>query len=105
MEWDKDTRRRLAREIRRMSRDILIEECRGPGNFQDMVERAVGRIMEKLRPLGFEPANRDWLFDEEYKGENLYRDSPTHLWLETAQGRIVKIDKTQAERILVLGVP
>lgn len=110
MEWDLETRRKLAKEIRRVSLEIQEEEfAKNKGkHFAEGVENTIRRIMEKLTPLGFEPANKDWKQQEGDGGmflENIYQDSPTHLWFETAQCRIVKIEKSLAERVLVLGIP
>ena len=107
--WTKETRLKLARKIRELSLEIQKEEfAKNNGrHFAEGVENTIKRIMEKLEPLGFEPANRDWTFLEEGVDtmENLYKDSPTHLWFETAQARIVKISKEDAEKLLVLGLP
>jgi hypothetical protein len=113
MEWDLETRRKLAREIRRVSLRIQEEEfAKNKGKvFAEGAENTINRIMEKLTPLGFEPANKDWKHDGELQGASispvrwLYQDSPTHLWFETAQCRIVKIEKSLAEKVLVLGIP
>jgi len=108
MEWDLETRRKLAAEIRRVSLRIQEEEfSKNKGKvFAEGVENTIRRIMDKLAPLGFEPANKDWKPDGVANIlENLYQDSPTHLWFETAQCRIVKIEKSKAERVLVLGIP
>lgn len=114
MEWDLETRRKLANEIRRVSLEIQQEEfaANNGKHFAEGVENTIRRIMEKLTPLGFEPANKDWKIQEGEVGwsrnlflENIYQDSPTHLWFETAQCRVVKIEKSLAERVLVLGIP
>jgi hypothetical protein len=34
----------------------------------------------------------------------LFKQSRTNLWFETAQARIVKISKKQAEKVMVLGI-
>lgn len=100
MEWTRDIRHKLARHIRELSLKIQTEEFSKKGIFPDMVERTIGRIMERLEPLGFESANKDWVHED-----GLYKDSPTHLWFEIAQCRIVKIRKDLAEKLLVLGFP
>jgi hypothetical protein len=110
MEWDLETRRKLAKEIRRVSLEIQQEEfaANNGRHFAEGVENTIRRIMEKLTPLGFEPANKDWKHQEGDGNmflENIYQDSPTHLWFETAQCRVVKIEKSLAERVLVLGIP
>lgn len=110
MEWDLETRRKLAKEIRRVSLEIQQEEfaANNGKHFAEGVENTIRRIMEKLTPLGFEPANKDWKHQEGDGNmflENIYQDSPTHLWFETAQCRVVKIEKPLAERVLVLGIP
>lgn len=110
MEWDLETRRKLAKEIRRVSLRIQEEEfaANSGKHFAEGVENTIRRIMEKLEPLGFEPANKDWKHQEGDGNmflENLYEDSETHLWFETAQCRVVKIEKSLAERVLVLGIP
>lgn len=106
MEWDRETKLKLARKIRKLSLEIQEDEFGGSRcGFVKLVENTMKRIMNKLEPLGFEPANRDWAFVEEDEGGKLYQDSPTHLWFETAQGRIVKISKENAEKLLVLGIP
>lgn len=111
MEWDLETRRKLAKEIRLVSLEIQKEEfAKNNGrHFAEGVENTIRRIMEKLTPLGFEPANKDWKHQEVDDGEmfleNIYQDSPTHLWFETAQCRVVKIEKTLAEKVLILGIP
>lgn len=78
-------------------------------SFPVMVERTIDRIMKRLEPLGFERADGDW--EPEFRENlgmghtlNVYRDSPTHLWFETAQSRIVKIHKDHAVKVLVLGL-
>lgn len=107
MEWDVKTRRKLARRIRELSLEIQNEEFSRNGSFAKRVESTIKRIMIKLAPLGFEPANKDWTHLEEGTDAtvNLYLDSPTHLWFETAQCRIVKIHKEHAEKLLVLDLP
>lgn len=109
MEWDLETRRKLAREIRRLSLEIQNEEfAKNNGkHFAEGIENTIRRIMDKLAPLGFEPANKDWMSLEQGVNtmENLYQDSPTHLWFETAQCRVVKIRKDLAHKLLVLGFP
>ena len=108
MEWTRDARLKLAREIRRISLAIQGEEFFVRTNFPEMVERTLERITKRLEPMGFEKADRDW--EPEFHENlgmgytlNVYKDSPTHLWFETAQGRIVKISKDLAEKLLVLG--
>lgn len=109
MNWTREVRLKLARRIRELSLEIQKEEfarhASGGANFPETVENTIERIMERLAPLGFERANRDWTYLEEGVDamENLYHDSPTHLWFETAQARIVKIRKEDAEKILILG--
>jgi len=110
MEWDLETRRKLAKEIRRVSLEIQHEEFASNNgrHFAEGVENTIRRIMDKLTPLGFEPANKDWKHQEGDGNmflENIYQDSPTHLWFETAQCRVVKIEKILAEKVLVLGIP
>jgi hypothetical protein len=115
MEWDRETRRKLAKEILRVSLQIQEEELSrcsstsktnfGSPSFPEAVAHTIERIMEKLGPLGFEPADKDWKPDGECEEARIYQDSPTHLWFETAQCRIVKIKKSLAERVLVLGIP
>lgn len=110
MNWTRETRLKLARIIQELSLEIQREEFSRKGIFPEMVENTIRRIMEALEPLGFEKANRDWShLNPEYLGGGhnlrIYRDSPTHLWFETAQCRIVKISKENAEKALVLGFP
>ena len=109
MEWDLETRRKLAKEILRVSLEIQQEEFASNNgkNFAEGVENTIRRIMDKLTPLGFELANKDWKHQEGDGGifDNIYQDSPTHLWFETAQCRIVKIKKSLAEKVIVLGIP
>lgn len=111
MEWTRDTRRKIALTVRRLSLEIQEEELARRGKFPEMVENTIERIMQRLEPLGFKKAN-GWFqmdFGEYIKDMNanihVYRDSPTHLWLETAQARIVTISKEDAEKLLVLGLP
>jgi len=110
MEWTRETRLKLAKMIREVSLEIQGEEFFSRTNFPDMVERTIGRIMKRLEPLGFEKADRDW--EPEFHENlgmgytlNVYKDSQTHLWFETAQSRIVKIKKDLAHKLLVLGFP
>ena len=109
MEWTRDARLKLARRIRNLSLEIQKEEfsTNNGKHFAEGVENTIKRIMDKLTPLGFEPANKDWTHLEDGVDimENLYEDSPTHLWFETAQCRIVKIRKDLAHKLLVLGFP
>lgn len=111
MEWTRQIRLKLARRIRELSLEIQKEEfarcAAGGANFPETVENTIERIMERLAPLGFERANRDWTHLEEGVDsiENLYEDSPTHLWFETAQARIVKIRKDLAHKLLPLDLP
>lgn len=114
MNWTIDTRIRLARRIQELSLEIQNDEfarcTAGGANFPEAVENTIERIMEALGPLGFEKANRDWShLNPEYLGGGhnlrIYGDSTTHLWFETAQGRIVKVSKENAEKALVLGFP
>jgi hypothetical protein len=111
MEWTRETRRKLALRIRELSLEIQTEEFARPGDFPEKVEKTIERIMERLDPLGFTRA-KGWFHMEvgEYIKErnanlSLYRDSPTHLWFETAQARIVTIGKDDAEKLLVLDLP
>ena len=110
MEWNKENRLKLARNIRQLAIKIQEEEFSKHTNFPDMVNKTIQRIMEKLQPLGFERANNDFNMDSgEHLGEghllHIYKESKTHLWFETAQCRIVKIRKELAEKVLILGIP
>lgn len=100
MNWTLENRRKLADRILELSHKIQSEEFARPGDFPEKVEKTIERIMERLEPLGFTKA-KGWFLQE----GNLYRDSPTHLWFETAQARIVTISKEKAEKLLVLGLP
>lgn len=107
MEWTLDIRRKLALKIRDMSLEIQREEF-APNNgrhFAEGIENTIRRIMERLGPLGFDPADKDWKVEEGMFLENIYQDSPTHLWFETAQCRVVKIRKDLAEKLLPLDLP
>lgn len=106
MNWDRETKIKLAREIRRVSLETQEEVfSQTKGNFPQFVEKTLEKIRHRLEPLGFEPANKDWKFLEERQDIKIYQDSPTHLWFEIAQARVVKIKKSLAERVLVLGIP
>ena len=111
MNWDRETKIKLAREIRRVSMETqeeVFRQARGNlATFPECVEETIQRIMSRLGPLGFEPANKDWSHRgiQERQDSFLYEDSQTHLWFETAQARIVKIEKSLAEKVLVLGIP
>lgn len=109
MEWTRETRLKLARRISELSLEIQREEFSRKGIFPEMVENTIRRIMEALEPLGFEKANNDFdmEFGEYTRGNplHIYRDSPTHLWFETAQCRIVKIRKDLAYKLLPLSLP
>lgn len=106
MNWTRETRTKLARRIRILSLEIQDEEFARPGSFPEKVENTIERIMERLEPLGFKRANKDWKSEgHEDLGFNLYQDSPTHLWFETAQARVVTISKEDAHKVLVLGLP
>lgn len=107
MNWDRQTRIRLARMISAKCQEIqnqCILESRLTGNWPKILELTDERTMNLLEPLGFKRANKDWEHDA-LVAFVLFKQSDTHLWFETAQGRIVKIEKTKAERVLVLGLP
>lgn len=109
MNWDRETKIKLAREIRRVSLKTQEEVFREARNvpFPECVENTIKKIMARLRPLGFEPADRDWNLEEHphLLGISIFQDSQTHLWFEIAQARVVKIEKSLAEKVLVLGIP
>lgn len=111
MEWTREIRRKLALKIRKISLEIQTEEFAKEGSFPEKVEKTIGRIVERLEPLGFTKAKGFFQveFGEHIRDMNanihVYRDSPTHLWFETAQSRIVTISKDDAEKVLVLGLP
>ncbi|NBT35959.1 MAG: hypothetical protein EBT03_10570 [Betaproteobacteria bacterium] len=108
MNWNRQTKIKLALEIQKISRatqEEVFNEARGNlVSFVECVDKTIERIMSRLGPLGFEPANKDWRHEEGGK-VTIYKDSPTHLWFEIAQARVVKIKKSLAERVLVLGIP
>lgn len=95
MEWTMDARVKLALMVR--DRCMRIEE---EGDIRDVVER---RIYELLEPLGFQ-ATKDWDI-ESISDVIIFRDSPTHLWFSAGQGKVVKISKEEAEKVMVLGIP
>lgn len=111
MNWPLETRIKLGRRIKDRAMEIQEEEFNRtpPRTFSETVEKTLERISDLLEPLGFEKANMDWEtenFDNsKAPGMNVYRQSPTHLWFETAQLRIFKISKEKAARLLVLGLP
>lgn len=111
MEWSQETRHKLARNIKELSLEIQKEELARCANFPQAAENTIKRILQRLESVGFQRAHGD--FQVEYacylsdKGTslNLYRDSETHLWFETAQARVVTIRKDKADKLLVLGLP
>jgi hypothetical protein len=107
MEWPQSQRRKLARIVKTRSLTIQDEEFRKARGtlltYGDVLEEVDRRILEELAPLGFTRANKDWEL-ETHSDLMIFKDSPTHLWFETAQARIVKISKEQAEKLLVLGM-
>jgi hypothetical protein len=107
MNWDRQKREKLARMIAMKCLEIqnhCISHVQITGeNWPRILELTDERIMALLGPLGFERANKDW--DESHEDVMLFKQSDTHLWFQTAQARIVRIEKTKAERVLVLGLP
>ncbi len=107
MNWDLETRRKLAKMVKEKALAIQDEEfmrAKGSGrSFYDVVQDVDRRILEKLAPLGFRRANQDWKH-ESNTDVMLFKQSRTNLWFETAQARIVKISKKQAEKVMVLGI-
>jgi len=108
MEWDIKTRRKLAHIVKRKALAIQEDEFRNAmksrltfGEIIDVVDR---RILEVLGPLGFQRAEKDWEH-ESHEEIMIFKPSKTHLWFETAQGRIIKISKKRAEKIVILGLP
>ena len=108
MEWDAKTRRKLALLVHRKATSIQEEEFhKARGNlrtYHEILVEVDKRILEVLAPLGFRRANKDWEH-ESHTDVMLFKDSPTTLWFATAQGRVVKISKEKAEKVLVLGFP
>jgi hypothetical protein len=107
MEWPQSQRRKLARLVKTRCLAIQSEEfSKAKGTwttYEDVLDLVDRRVMEELAPLGFTRANKDWEL-EVHNDLMIFKDSPTHLWFETAQARIVKISKEQAEKLLVLGM-
>jgi len=107
MEWTHSQRRKLARLVKTRCLAIQSEEfhkARGTRTtYEEILKEVDRRVTEELAPLGFTRANKDWEI-EVHNDLMMFKDSPTHLWFDTAQARIVKISKEQAEKVLVLGM-
>jgi hypothetical protein len=107
MEWTQSHLTKLALIVKTRALTIQDEEFRKAKGklltYHEILEEVDRRILEELAPLGFTRANKDWEL-ETHSDLMIFKDSPTHLWFETAQARIVKISKEQAEKLLVLGM-
>lgn len=107
MEWPPEKLVKLARMVKEKCMSIQNGEFvakRTLRTYEDILEDIDQKIYERLGPLGFERADRDWQLDSDVEYP-LYRQSRTHLWFDTAQGRVTRITKEQAEKVLVLGIP
>lgn len=106
MEWDIEKRRKLAGLVKNLSWRIQDEELKNARtrrlSFSEVIENTDRRVLERLEPLGFQRANRDWVH-ESGEEPTIFQQSATHLWFDTTQGRIVKVSKDDAEKVLVLG--
>jgi len=104
MKWTLETRRKLAKMVREKA--LAIQRCEfsksKPATFSKIVDLADKKVLELLAPLGFEKANKDWEH-ESNEDVMIFKPSKTHLWFTTIQGRVVKISKENAEKVLVLG--
>ncbi len=72
--------------------------------FSEVIKMADSKVLGILAPLGFKRADKDWEVESNLD-IMMFKPSETHLWFTTIQGRVVKIGKEEAEKILVLGIP
>lgn len=115
MKWSLETRKKLAKMIRDRALGIQEQEFReakrtqaqmglGIKTFSEVIKMADSKVLGILAPLGFKRADKDWEV-ESNQDIMMFKPSETHLWFTTIQGRVVKISKEEAEKILVLGIP
>jgi hypothetical protein len=109
MEWPLETRRKLARLVMERALGIQEEEFKAArqsgATFTRAVDLAYSRILDLLEPLGFERAGGDWRIESSMTTPVMFEQSDTNLWFDTIQGRVVRISKENAEKVLVLGIP
>jgi AAA+ ATPase superfamily predicted ATPase len=107
MKWSPETRRKLAKMIRDRALGIQEQEFkeakRTLKTFSEVIKTADSKVLGLLAPLGFKRANKDWEI-ESNQDIMIFKPSETHLWFTTIQGRVVKISKEKAEKVLVLGM-
>jgi hypothetical protein len=108
MKWHAEQRRKLALMVRARALGIQEQEFRDARlkrkTFSEVIKTADSKVLGLLAPLGFKRAEKDWEV-ESNQDIMLFKPSDTHLWFTTIQGRVVKISKEQAEKVMVLGFP
>lgn len=109
MRWTQELRVKLARMVKEKALAIQEDEFnhsrKDLRTFGELVNEVDRRIIEAFEPLGFMRANKDWEHEVFYGDPPMFKPSRTTLWFDTVQGRIVKIRKKDAEKVLLLGFP